>query len=131
MKKYDFTISNDKDNYTITSTNSCTCQLSKDGITIGDTLYPYDDFCISVYYLSYMLTVSVGIEFAVVNTDRAYAPSWNFKLNNDLVNAINKFNINISNDNAYKYILNETYDAFYQILKYGYIKKYKKVKKND
>ena len=90
----------------ITDKNGNKCILSKTGLLFNGKLYKYDDLAIDFYTTNYLRKVCLNIEFAFVNTDDEVAPSWNVRLNNDLVNAIVKYDIDLYGKDIFNYIIN-------------------------
>lgn len=124
--KYDFTINKEeKDEYVLKTIDGTDCIINSEYIIIDNKKYQHDDFYIEVVTNNYLLTVQILIEFVFIESDEVVAPYWNFKLNNELLNAIIKYNININNKEMFDYVINNKKEAFKQILKYGYIKRIK------
>ena len=131
LEKYDFTIhEEEKERYEITDKNGNKCILSKTGLLFNGKLYKYDDLVIDFYSTNYLRKVCLNIEFVFVNTDDEVAPYWNVRLNNDLVNAIVKYDIDFNGKDIFNYIINNKIDAFNQIITYGYVRKIKKDRLN-
>lgn len=126
LKKYDFSIQKEnKEEYTLKTMDNIECIINKEYLMINNKKFKHDDFCIEVITYNYLLTVQINIEFVLIETNELIAPCWNFKLDNELLNALVKFNIEIINKEIFDYIINNKEEAFRQILKYGYIKKLK------
>ena len=123
MGKYDFSLDNcNIDFYSIKSIEGEKFIFKKTGITIKGIEYPYDSFCNSLIIYRYLLTVKINIEFVLL-LDNDTTIYYNIRLDNKLYNAIKKFDIEILPSGQLDYIVENTYDSFKQIYKYGYIKK--------
>ena len=124
VSKFDFTIKDDnKEEYTIHTIEDIPFILNKDGITLNSEVYSYDNLIVTIHTSNTYLKVNIFVEFLLKHSNRYLKPYFYFKLDNDLLNAINKFNIKISNQKELDYIVNNQKQAFKKIIKYGYLKK--------
>lgn len=122
LAKYDFTINNEmKEKYYLKTTNGNEAIFTKDYMIVDNKKYLYDDFEIILYTSNYLLNVRINVEFVLVNSSSYVNPYWNFRLNNDLLNAIMKYEIKLNNYKLLNYIINNKEAAFKHIFLRGYI----------
>ena len=124
MEKYDFTIQKDqKEECSVESLEGIKFIFKETELVINNIIYKYDDFNINIYTLNTLRTIRINLEFVFKKSDNFVY--WNIRLNNDLLNAVTKLNINITNKPLLEYIINNKEKAFKQILNYGYVRKMK------
>jgi hypothetical protein len=99
--------------------------LNENGILIDEqNFFKYDQFDIRLSAISNHFLVFINLEFNsndITELNGLYFLEYSFSipLNKELVYAINKFNINITNKNDLDYIINNKERSFKILMKYG------------
>ena len=122
LGKYDFTISNEVKNEYIVNTKKQSIIFKKDGLYWQNKHYKYDNLIISFLTSKYLLKVNLFVEVIVFNDKSFIKPNFYIDLDNELLNALIHYDIEIENKDKLIYIINNKEKAFNEIMKYGYLK---------
>lgn len=126
LDKYDFVESNGNLIYEFDDkSGACTrnvIEFKEDKIIINKKQFDYENCSVMVVTSNYLLRININVFFEISNED-GYEFNIPIKLDGSLIKMIKERNIKVLNKETYEYIINNKEKAFYQIIKYGHIRK--------
>ena len=128
LSRHDFTIREELLQYNIRSLDYSKFGLSKDldvvfdkrGLRVNNKDYMYEDFSIYVSTGNHNMRVEIVVDFILQSEDEKLFMIFN--MDNDLLNVIVNYNLQIKNKKVLDYIINDKEKAFNEILSHGQIR---------
>lgn len=128
LSRYDFTIREELLQYNIRSLDYSKFGLSKDldvvfdkaGLRVNNKDYMYEDFAIYVSTGNHNMRVEIVVDFILQSEDEKLFMIFN--MDNDLLNVIVNYNLQIKNKKVLDYIINDKEKAFNEILSHRQIR---------